>query len=251
MKTLDRGHVPDWGTIAYYSERGGPLNRTSPWTKLAGLLIFVLSVTISQSLVVLAAVYAVSLALYAIGRLPLGKLIRWYLLPVIYTITIAVLFVFDEPAEGVALVLQLLLRALAVVTYSLALVLTTRFSEVTAMADRLLPRPFDAISMLTYHFIFVFFETMDGILLAAWARGGSLTRGIKELGALYARIFAYGVVFSFDRAERVGKAMEARGFNGSLRSFEEVKRPSVMGVSVLVLAVALLILVYFYQGSII
>jgi cobalt/nickel transport system permease protein len=250
MKTLDRGHVPDWGTISFYSERGGPLNRVSPWTKLMGLLVFILAVTIAQNLLILAAAYAVSVAVYAAGRLPLGKLVRWYFLPVLYTITIAILFVFDEPAEGISLVVQLLLRALTVVTYSLALVLTTRFSEVTALAERLLPRPFDAIFMLTYHFIFVFFETMDRILLAAWARGGSFTRGIRELGSLYAKIFAYGVIFSFDRAERVGKAMEARGFNGSLHSFEEIRKPSFYGVCILAISVVVLFLIYFYQGLI-
>lgn len=250
MKIIDRGHVPDWGTISFYSEGGGPLNKVSPWTKLAGLIIFILAATISQSFLLLTAAYVLSLGVYAAGNLPLRRLLKWYLLPTIYTLTIAVLFLFDEPAEGVALVVQLLLRALTVVTYSLTIVLTTRFSEVTALAERLLPRPFDTVFMLTYHFIFVFFETMDRTLIAAWARGGGLTRGLRGLGGLYAKIFAYGVVFSFDRAERVGKAMEARGFKGNLQSFEEIRKPSPKGVFIIAFSVAVLILIYSYQGLI-
>jgi cobalt/nickel transport system permease protein len=205
---------------------------------------------VSQNLLLLLAAYLLSVALYLTGRLPFKKLISWYLFPVIYTLTIAALFVFDEPAQGAALVAQLVLRALAMVTYSLTIVLTTRYSEVTALADRLLPRPFDAIFLLTYHFIFVFFELMDQILLAAWARGGSLTRGVKDLGSLYARIFAYGVIFSFDKAERVGKAMEARGFTGSLCSYEAIKRPSMAGVFVLIISASVLVLIFYYQGMI-
>jgi cobalt/nickel transport system permease protein len=223
------------------------LNRVSPWTKLAALLIFIFAVTISQNLLILLLIYLLSVLVYAAGRLPLRRLIRWYLLPVIYTLTIALLFVFDEPAEGIMLIASLLLRALAVVTYSLALVLTTKYSEVTALADRTLPRPFDTIFLLTYHFIFVFFELMDRILVASWARGGSLTSGIRNQGSLYAKIFAYGIVFSFDKAERVGKAMEARGFRGSLVSHEAIKRPSIGGVFILTVSAAIIIMIYYYQ----
>ncbi len=248
MKNVERSHVPDWGTISYYSELNNPLNRVSPWTKLGALLIFILAATITQNSLILLAVYAISLIIYKAGRLPLRRLFRWYLLPVVYTITIAILFVFDEPAGGVLLIASLLLRALAVVTYSLALVLSTRYSEVTALADRLLPRPFNTIFLLTYHFIFVFFELMDRILVATWARGGSLTKGISNLGSLYARIFAYGVIFSFDKAERVGKAMEARGFKGVLVSHEALRRPSVGDFLILAASAASIFAIYYFQG---
>jgi cobalt/nickel transport system permease protein len=264
LKGLDKGHVPSMATILYYSERGGPMNRISPWTKLLGLFLFVVMVTIMQSILLLLVVYALSLLLYVVGKFPLRKLLGWSLFPVFFILTISILFIFTQPGRpviafpgvfaitdmGLLLVVKLLLRGLAVVNYSLTFIMSTRYNEISVLADRILPSPFDVIFLLTYRFVFVVFEVLETALLAAWARGGSLRRGITSASSLYAKIFAVGVVYSFDKAERIGKAMEARGFSGELRSYGKLRNPSALEWAILVISIILIVLAYLYQGVI-
>lgn len=264
MKSLEKGHVPSLATILYYSERGGPLNRVSPWVKLLVLFLFVVTATIIQSTLLLLALYALSLLIYVSGKFPLRKLIGWSLFPVLFILTVSILFIFSQPGRpviaapgvfaitdmGLLLVVKLLLRGLAVVNYSLTFIMSTRYSEISGLADRIFPRPFDVIFLLTFRFVFVVFEVLETALLAAWARGGSLRRGITSAGSLYAKIFAVGVVYSFDKAERIGKAMEARGFSGELRSYEKLRSPSALGWTILVISVLIVVAAYMYQGVI-
>jgi len=264
LKSLERGHVPNLATIIYYSERGGPLNRASPWAKLLGLVLFVVAATIIQSALLLIVLYILSVLLYVLGKFPLRKLVGWSLFPVLFILTISILFIFSQPGRpviavpgvfvitdmGLLLVVKLLFRGLAVVNYSLTFIMSTRYSEISGLADRLFPRPFDVIFLLTFRFIFVVFEVLEAALLAAWARGGSLRRGVTSTSSLYAKIFAVGVVYSFDKAERIGKAMEARGFSGELRSYEKLRSPSALEWAILLISVLIVVTAYMYQGVI-
>lgn len=264
MKGLERGHVPSLPTILYYSERGGPLNRVSPWTKLLGLFLFVVAATILQSTLLLLVLYTLSLVIYVSGKFPLKKLLKWSLFPVLFILTISILFIFSQPGRsiivvpgvfvitdmGVLIVVKLLLRGLAVVNFSLTFIMSTKYSEISGLADSIFPRPFDVIFLLTFRFVFVVFGVLETALLAAWARGGSLRRGITSASSLYAKIFAVGVVYSFDKAERIGKAMEARGFTGELRSYEKLRAPSASEWAILAISIIFILLAYLYQGVI-
>lgn len=182
MKGLDESHIPQMATILFHSERDSYLHRASPWTKLAGLVVFVVSVTVLNSISVLAMLYLFSLFVYSLGELPLRKLMKWSLFPTIFVLTISFLFVFEEPGRvlvsalgvqltdgGILLVVKLLLKGLAVVSFSIAFIMSTRYSSLSHLAERLLPWPFNVIFMLTFHFIFVVFDVINTALLAVWA----------------------------------------------------------------------------------
>jgi len=85
---------------------------------------------------------------------------------------------------------------------------------------------------------------IGSILKAVRSRGGGLIHSIHMQGRLFAEIFALVFIRSFERSERVHKAMIARGFSGSYGTAAEVPglRMSeylLVGVSAaLVLAVA-------------
>lgn len=264
MKSLEKSHIPSLWTILYYSEKGGPLSRVSPWSKLLGLFLFVAAATIIQSLSLLILLYLFSLLLYLVGKLPFRKLLGWSLFPAFFVLTVSIMFVFSQPGKalitvpgvlmitdgGVLLVVKLLLRGLAVVNYSLTFIMSTKYSELVGLADKLMPNPLDMIFVLTFRFIFVVLEVMETSLRAAWARGGSLRKGLVSKSSLYARIFAVNVLYSFERAEKVGKAMEARGFSGKLKSYEQLKTPSLAGWSILALSFFAIIMIYLFEGMI-
>jgi cobalt/nickel transport system permease protein len=60
------------------------------------------------------------------------------------------------------------------------------------------------------------------ILKAVRSRGGGLIHSISMQGRLFAEIFALVFIRSFERSERVHKAMIARGYSGSYGTATEV-----------------------------
>lgn len=264
MKSLENSHLPNLPIILFYSEKKGPLHKVSPWTKFLGLVLFVAAATIVYNTYLLIGLYLLSLSLYLSGRFPLGKLLRWSVFPAFFTLTVSLLIIFSQPGKptiiipgwltvtdaGIFLLLRFLLKTLATVNYSFTFIMSTKYSEISSLVNKLLPSPFDVMFLLSYHFVFLIFEVIETSLKAAWSRGASLRRSLTSVSLLYAKVFSTAIVHSFDRAERVGKAMEARGFSGELKTYEPIKHPSLQGWLILLLSASALFLVYFYQGVI-
>jgi cobalt/nickel transport system permease protein len=90
---------------------------------------------------------------------------------------------------------------------------------------------------MAYRFFFLTFAMVGSILKAVRSRGGSLVRGIRTEGALFAGIIGLVFIRSFDRAERVEKAMRARGYQGTYLNTTEIPAPGVGAYGVLALCV--------------
>ena len=255
-------HIPDLNLITYYAEsRQTCFSRVSPWTKFSLLILIILLVTLTKDFIILAGLYCIVLGAYAGARLPVRKLFAWYALPVIFVLSLAGIMAWNEPGNavisfsiagipfvltdnGILLIVILLLKALIVVTYSLFFLMTTRYQHFSAMIYRIFPSPIDQIFLMTYRFLFLTLTMIGSILKAVRSRGGGLIHSIHMQGRLFAEIFALVFIRSFERSERVHKAMIARGFSGSYGTAAEVPglRMSeylLVGVSAaLVLAVA-------------
>jgi cobalt/nickel transport system permease protein len=255
-------HIPDLDLITYYAEtRQTCFSRVSPWTKFSLLILIVLLVTLTKDFIILAGLYSIVLGAYAGARLPVRKLFAWYALPVIFVLSLAGIMAWNEPGNavisfsiagilfvltdnGILLIIILLLKALIVVTYSLFFLMTTRYQHFSAMIYRIFPSPIDQIFLMAYRFLFLTLAMTSSILKAVRSRGGGLIHSIHMQGRLFAEIFALVFIRSFERSERVHKAMIARGFSGSYGTAAEVPglRMSeylIVGVSAaLVLAVA-------------
>ena len=255
-------HIPDLNLITYYAEsRQTCFSRVSPWTKFSLLILIILLVTLTKDFIILAGLYCIVLGAYAGARLPVRKLFAWYALPVIFVLSLAGIMAWNEPGNavisfsiagipfvltdnGILLIVILLLKALIVVTYSLFFLMTTRYQHFSAMIYRIFPSPIDQIFLMTYRFLFLTLAMIGSILKAVRSRGGGLIHSIHMQGRLFAEIFALVFIRSFERSERVHKAMIARGFSGSYGTAAEVPglRMSeylLVGVSAaLVLAVA-------------
>lgn len=235
-------HVPDVRLITHHAEAGrSVVHSMNPWVKAAVLLLVVAMVTVATDLYVLLLIFGFTLCFYACARLPIGLLIGWYTMPVFFVLTLVIMFVFTEPGNDIArlelgpteiavtdngllLMTKLLLRALAVVTFSLTVFMTTRYGHVVYIAHRTLPGTIASMFLLTYRFLFVTSDELTSLLDTLHSRNGHLARGVLRQTKTYAGIFTHAFVHAFERGERISKAMEARGFTGSFPVSEGIPR---------------------------
>ncbi len=236
------GHIPDLNLITYYSENNRSfLSRASPWTKLIGLIAIILILTITQSVILLVALYVLILLLYWQSRLPMRKLFDWCLLPVLFVLSLVVLLIWNEPGvpifslrlglfsltltdNGLLLLIRLLLKALISMTYSLLLLMTTKYADLSAIIYRIFPSPLDQIFLMSYRFLFITLDMIDSMIRAFKSRGGGFINSISRQSKTFAEIFALVFIRSYDQAERVSKAMESRGYSGTYTASTEVQQ---------------------------
>lgn len=249
-------HIPDFRLVTHFGETGrSAVHSANPWTKAFLLAAVVALATILTDIVLLTLLLAATLAMYKLARLPLVVLLGWYTLPAMFVVTLTLLFVFTEPGtviaswtvgrttlavtdNGLILVVKLLLRALAVVTFSLTVFMTTRYGQIACMAQRTLPRSLATMFLLSYRFLFVTSDEVTDVLDAMHARNGGLIKGVTRQSRLFAGIFGHAFIHAFERAERISKAMESRAFSGEFPVAERLPRPSVAGMAMLALAAA-------------
>ncbi len=255
-------HVPDIRLITHYAEgMDSVVHRANPWMKAAMLFFIVALVTVVMDLLVLTVIYVFALGFYAVARLPLKLLVGWYFLPLVFVLTLVIMFVFTEPGtdiarvalgplviavtdNGLILMVKLVVRALAVVTFSLAVFMTISYRHVVYMARRSMPGPLATMFLLTYRFLYVTSDEITDLLDAVHSKNGNMVRGVLKQTRMFAGIFAHAFIHAFDRADRVSKAMEARGFTGDFPIVERVSVPrarevAIVGAFAVFLALAL------------
>jgi len=249
-------HIPDFRYVTFFAEVGKSFaHRANPWTKLAILAIVVSLVTVLMDPLLLVVLLILTIAFYAGARLPLNLLLGWWTLPLFFVLSLSVLFIFTEPGtqvvsfdigdmriavtdNGLLLTANLLVKALAVVTCSLAVFMTTRYNYIVLVAYKMMPRTLASIFLLSYRFMFETSDEFTDILDAMHSRSGSLARGVARQSKTHAGIFGLAFVHAFERAERISKAMEARGFTGVLPVSDQLPRPTARGYLVMAIGVA-------------
>lgn len=255
--------MPDFRYVTYFAETGSSMvHRMNPWTKLALLFFVVALVTVLLNVYAVLLLLAMTILFYLAARLPLKVLIGWWSLPVLFVLSLSILYVFTEPGtafaslrlgglkiavtdNGLVLLANLMVKALAVVAYSLTVFMTTRYNHIVQIAYRSMPSTLATVFLLTYRFMFETADEFSDILDAMHSRSGSLAKGVGRRSRTYAGIFGLGFVHAFERAETISKAMEARGFTGSLPVTSGLPRPTFKGYALIgVAVVALAIAVY-------
>ena len=249
-------HLPDPDLITWTAEHHTSfLSRLSPWTRVLLLAEVVVLVIVMPASPLLALLYLVTLVSALSAGLPARQLLAWSLLPALAVLSLILLLVWGEPGipvlviplggftltltdGGISLAVSLLLRALTSFTATLAVLASTRYADLTALMDALLPYPADQILLLAYRFIFITLSMVRSMQKALWSRGGSLLSSAARQTRVFANAGALVFVRSYDRAERVGKAMESRGYTGSLSTGTRLPRPGPRDAVVLLGALA-------------
>jgi cobalt/nickel transport system permease protein len=245
------GHLPDPDLITWTAEHHTSfLSRLSPWTRVLLLAEVVVLVIVMPASPLMALLYLVTLVLALSTGLSLRELLAWSLLPALAVLSLVLLLIWGEPGTpvvviplggftltltdgGISLAVSLLLRALTSFTATLAVLASTRYADLTALMDALLPYPADQILLLAYRFIFLTLSMVRAMQKALWSRGGGLLRSAGRQTRVFADAGALVFLRSYDRAERIGKAMESRGYTGSLSTGTKLTRPGARDALVL------------------
>jgi len=213
------------------SARRGLFQSLDARVKLVAILALLIGVSLSRSLLLIAAVYVFVLLLALLSRIPAGFFIKrvWLALP-FFTGVIAVPALFMTPGPtllhfplglvitrtGVTTVLFLLLRVSTSVSLTLLLILTTPWNTIlSALGVLRVPDVFILILGMTYRYIYLLLHTANDMFLSRKSRVvGRLST--SENQKMLAAISATLLTKSLNMSSEVYLAMQSRGFRGTM-----------------------------------
>ncbi len=213
------------------SARPGLLQSLDARVKVLSILALLVGVSLSRSLIIIAAVYILALGLGLASAIPAGFMIKrvWLALPFFTgVIVLPALFMTPGPAllhlplglvitrTGLTTVLFLLLRVSTSVSLTLLLILTTPWNTVlSALGALRVPDVFVLILGMTYRYIYLLLHTANDMFLSRKSRVvGKLSpsKNREILAAAGGALLSKSIAMSSD----VYLAMQSRGFRGSM-----------------------------------
>ncbi|HXX61168.1 MAG TPA: cobalt ECF transporter T component CbiQ [Candidatus Sulfotelmatobacter sp.] len=238
-----------------HARQAGLLQGLDPRAKLGMFLTVVLAASLTGSLVVLAALYAVTLAVARASQVPVGFFAKrvWLGIPFFAAIVvIPALFIvpgprlFDLPlgpihvapsVPGIVGGAIFVARVGVSVSLAVLLVMTTPWADILKSLRLLrVPQVFILILSMTYRYVFLFLHTANGVLLARKSRVVARTSGGEQrrfiggtMGNLVSR--------AFKMSNDVYAAMLARGFTGEVRAYGTYRMTSTDWIALAAAAV--------------
>jgi len=234
-------------SLERYSARNSPVHRLDARVKLALLLVFiacVVSLPLGRWLP-LSACGALVLLSAAIGRVPARALLRQtaVLLPVFGGIALASLLfgarggaraqVWLRFADLAARILLILLAAIVVNAT------TPPWRLSRALQGLRVPALLATLFAFAARYALLLIDNVLGLHRALAARGGP-PRSLRRLFRVLAQGSASLLLRTYERAEQVAIAMEARGYDGAMRSLPQ-PRPAPSSIAVGALTATLLL----------
>lgn len=246
-----------------YQEGSSLVHRLDPRAKLVLAVAYILSATLTPpgrwaALALLALLLAGSLAasrlnlVFVLKRSALALPFVMVALPLLFTrageelFTLSVLgWGLTASREGAVALGSILIKSWLSVVAALVLACTTPFPDlVFAMRWLRLPAILVSTVSFLYRYMFVIAEEAGRLLRAREARSASLGKGSGGTLGWRARVLGgmVGSLFlrSYERSERIYVAMQARGFQGEIRT---LKAPTLQWNTILLSVLALLTLV--------
>ncbi len=213
-----------------YAQYDSPLHRMDARWKLVAIALSCAVVVALRTPWAAAAALAGALFLLALGGLPA----RWYLGRLSGIALFLAVFLIGLPLTmpgsdlavgplrlsraGLDLALLIGLKALTVVALTLLLLATTPFDHLLKAAHALhLPNLLIQLLLLTYRYIFLFWDELDKLRIALRVRGFRNRAAIRSYQTI-GQVTGTLLVRSYERAERVGQAMRCRGFAGRFQA---------------------------------
>lgn len=237
--------------IDRYAHLESPLQRWDPRLKIASLGIFVLGVALIKTLPMALAALASAMVIVCLASLPLSFVaqgVKWVAVFLIPFLLIMPLSYPGDPAfhvvglpfawEGFRLALAITVKALAIVIVAYAMFGSSRF-DISMIALQRLKCPKIIVQMLlfTYRYVFVFLAEMQRMDTAMRSRGfvkRANRRTLQVMGDFVGTL----LVRSFERTERIYKAMLSKGYQGEFHTlviFEATSKDIAKAVMVLIL----------------
>jgi len=212
------------------------VHRLDPRARLAGAAIFSLAVALARRPDTGALALVLGAALVLAARLPLGLVLRrlaavnaftaflWIFLP--FSADGEVVFTLGPLAAtvpGLLLAGTITLKCNAIVCALMALVSTVPASDMgRALRGLGAPASLSHLFLFTYRFVHVIARERTRLSWAMKIRGFNPGTNLHTYKA-YASLVGMVLVRSWERAERVHRAMLCRGFQGTFHSLNELR----------------------------
>ena len=220
------------------SARPGLFQALDPRVKILTVLAFLVSVSLSRSLIVIAAIYLLTLILALASAIPAGFFIKrvWLALPFFTGMLILpALFITPGPtllqlplglvitATGLTTGLFLLLRVSTSLSLTLLLILTTPWNTVLgALTVLRVPDTFLLILGMTYRYIYLLLRIANDMFLSRKSRVVGRLNNVENRRML-AAISGALLGKSLDMSGEVYLAMQSRGFRGAMVTLKPFK----------------------------
>lgn len=232
------------------------LQRWDPRVKLVSLTVFIFATALLKTIPLVLAALAVATAILLLSRIPLGFVahtVKWivlFLLPFFIILPLTYpgasdLHFLGMPfaIEGLRLALLVVVKALVIIMLAISIFGSVRF-DIAMIALQRLRCPPVIVQMLlfTYRYIFLFMAEMERMDTAMKARGfvkGPNLYTLKVMGEFVGTL----LIRSFERTERIYKAMLSKGYQGELHTLVEFSAgPKDFVKAALVISVAIALL---------
>lgn len=249
------------------SQHPGLLQRLDPRVKVISLLLLVVTVALVQGLLFLGILYVVALILAVLSRIPLAFFLKRTLVFIpLFTGVIALPAIFDilTPGKplivffdaerqiswgplalpqhlaitdtGITVATRLILRVSASLSFTVLLLLTTRWASLLKALRVLgVPRVFVVILGMTYRYIFLLLHTVNTMFMAKKSRTvGHLSS--RDNRRWLTTTMGLMVDKSYTLSENVYQAMLSRGYRGEVAIMDTfaLRRADIVWVGVTV-----------------
>lgn len=216
----------------------GLLQGLDPRVKLATLLLFIVITGLARSLAILAIIFALTLALCFLSRVPLLFFLKRVLLFIpVFTAMIALPALFITPGEplvdladkliitgpGARTAALLVLRVMDSLSFGVLLILTTPWTNLLAALRWIrVPSLFVDVLGMTYRYIFLLLHTTNAMFLARRSRTlGGFSGG--ENRRWLARALMTTMAKSQHLSDEVYLAMLSRGYHGDVPILNDLR----------------------------
>ncbi len=224
----------------------GLLQSLDPRAKIMIALAFLLAISFAHNLLVILALYLVTLPVAYASHVPMGMYLKrvWVFMP-FFTGIVAIPALFSPFTPGTPLITLidvtsphlylaitvpgvvtaafLLLRVGASVSVAVLLILTTPWTVLLkALSVLHVPQAFVLILGMTYRYIYVLLHTANNMFLARESRTVGRMSGSEErhwIGASMGTL----VSKSYGLSEEVFLAMQSRGFRGQAQILQDLR----------------------------
>jgi len=214
-----------------HAHHDSPVHRWDPRLKLIGLMGLILSFSMARDLRLLPAMLVIAAALYALCRLPLSFLISRLRAPGVFLLFLVVLLPFSAGRtvvlelgplalrrEGCLAALLIATRFASILTIGLVLFGTAPFvTTVKAMRALGVPALLTDMTLLAYRYLYETGADLRRMQRAMRLRGFDAHRLVRHTLDSLASLVGSLFVRSYERSDRVYRAMILRGYGQAVR----------------------------------
>ncbi len=243
--------------IDRYASVDSPIKRWDPRFKTAALGMLIIAIALLKSIPVACVALLIAVIIIGISSLPLHFISNGLSFILVFLVPFFFIMPFSYPGEasykivglsfaweGFRYATIIFTKALAIVLISFSIFGSSRF-DVSMIALQKLRCPKVIVQMLlfTYRYTYVFLEEMQLMHTSMLARGFAPRANIPTL-RVYGNFVGTLLVRSFERTDRVYKAMLSKGYQGELHSIVKFKAvPNDYFKAIIIFGVVVILLV--------